>query len=255
MKIKSGYTLVYSSDTCVDDIFPIVKDYLQEMYDSKVKMAIVDRPSKERTIDEIIEFCRKYKKSDFCLDNDIFCIDFRIHPTDRYASLLFYTKNEIEENFSKGLQLFVGGQIPCKKLITATVYSFTYSYIQNEKVPENLTYYGVDLSKLVIKDLGYRKMIDTSNHPGRCYSRIGYIEEVCSEMYITRELCKRTGADYEQIKTTDWLKTDEVCEGVLHLVAWSEPFTSAEGEQAEVQNRLRKLLFPLSYDKKENWRL
>jgi len=98
------------------------------------------------------------------------------------------------------------------------------------------------------------KMIDTSNHPGRSYCRTGYVENISSEMYITREFCRRTGADYDQVKNTTWLKTDEVHENVLHLIAWPEPFTSPEGEQAAVQNRLRQLLYPLSFDKKENWR-
>jgi hypothetical protein len=138
-------------------------------------------------------------------------------------------------------------------LLSARSYSCAYNITQVCISKDLFEYWGLDYKHLTIIDYGHVTRIDTSKNPGRWYFRDGYKESISAEMYISREFCKRTGADFEQIKHTSWLKTEELTSDIIRFVAWPHPFNNDRGEQADVQNRLRKLLYPITYDKPEHW--
>jgi len=91
-------------------------------------------------------------------------------------------------------------------------------------------------------------IIDISHNPGRRVIRGPYVEAVAAEMWLGQGFWELTGADREAVKTCDFLKTEEQDYGVLNIKAGPRVFTSDEGEEAEIQNRMRRLLYPRSVD-------
>ena len=88
-----------------------------------------------------------------------------------------------------------------------------------------------------------QQVVDTSRNPGRRVLRQGYVEAIGHRMWLGPEYFARVpGADRDAIVNAGWLQVTEGDNGILEIVASDEPFTD-EGA-ADIQNRLRRLLFP-----------
>lgn len=83
---------------------------------------------------------------------------------------------------------------------------------------------------------------DLRKYPGWFVERDGYLEGVSAEMWLGEPFWRFAACSKENVLNADWLKVENRGSH-LHVVAWPEPFTSAEGEQGEIQRRLLKLLF------------
>jgi len=87
------------------------------------------------------------------------------------------------------------------------------------------------------------EIIDTSNNPGRWILREGYIESIGSVMWLSKELIKKLGVNLQDIIQCEFLKVKEMG-NIIKLQIMDECFTIAEGNEAVLQNKLRKLLYP-----------
>ena len=120
-----------------------------------------------------------------------------------------------------------------------------YQYMQNNDYPEVLDKYGIPHAHLPRKkNIAGQVILDTSHNPGRREIREGYEEAVAAMMWLGRPFWKLTGAGKREVMAQSWLTCRELPNGVLQVQAWPKPFTTAEGEEGEIQNRLRDLLFP-----------
>ena len=90
-------------------------------------------------------------------------------------------------------------------------------------------------------------IVDISGNPGRRILRDGYVEAIGHRMWLGPGFFRRVpGASREAVTSASWLKVAERPDGILELVAQEEPFVDAS--TADLQNRLRRLLFPTTAD-------
>lgn len=88
-----------------------------------------------------------------------------------------------------------------------------------------------------------RMIIDTSRNPGRYRFRQGYLEAVGSTMWLGDEFWKLVGEHRrDALLAADWAEVREVAPGILRIQVAPEPFV--DDSTAELQNRLRALLYP-----------
>lgn len=124
-----------------------------------------------------------------------------------------------------------------------------YDYWQNATDPLEYMTRGRSYAHLPMKsnDLPYpleQMIIDISQNPGRRVMRVGYVEAVGYVMWFGEPFWRITGTSKQKVISQDWLKCEDRPGGILRVQAAEQPFTSAEGEQGEIQRRLRQLLFP-----------
>ncbi len=81
--------------------------------------------------------------------------------------------------------------------------------------------------------------------PGYSNGRVGYIEGVSAEMWLGESLWRYVKCTKQALLEQDWLYCEDRASH-LYVRAWPEPFSSAEGEQGEIQRRLLGLLFGIS---------
>jgi len=134
-------------------------------------------------------------------------------------------------------------------LIQGWILDINYDYWQNAEDPLEYTTEGRSYAHLPMKSNGLpypleQMIIDTSQNPGRRVMRVGYVEAVGYVMWFGEPFWKITGTSKQKVISQDWLKCEERPVGILRVQAAEQPFTSAEGEQGEIQRRLRELLFP-----------
>jgi hypothetical protein len=127
----------------------------------------------------------------------------------------------------------------------AYIYDGHYLSCQRMDDPGWFEYNGLPCPDLPRKkNIAGQLVLDISQNPGRWHIRDGYEEAVGAMMWLGRPFWKLTGASKKEVIGQTWLKCHELPNGVLQVQAWPKPFTSAEGEEGEIQNRLRDLLFP-----------
>jgi hypothetical protein len=81
--------------------------------------------------------------------------------------------------------------------------------------------------------------------PGLSNDRNGYIEGVSAEMWFGETFWQHAKCAKADILKQDWLHCEERPTH-LYVRAWPKPFSSAEGEQGEIQRRLLDLLFGIN---------
>ncbi|MBL4614757.1 MAG: hypothetical protein JKY27_07785 [Magnetovibrio sp.] len=91
-------------------------------------------------------------------------------------------------------------------------------------------------------------IIAVEDNPGRYVVRNGFVEAVAAEMWLGPEFWARTGADRAEVLACEYLQVEEQDNDVLHLKAGPRSFTEETGPQAEIQHKMRRLLFPNSVD-------
>jgi hypothetical protein len=89
-----------------------------------------------------------------------------------------------------------------------------------------------------------RTVVDISGNPGRWSLRDGYIEAVGAEMWLGDAFWRITGKSKKAVESAKWLKVSRPSASVVHVRTFDRCFTSADGKEGELQDRLRALLFP-----------
>jgi hypothetical protein len=133
--------------------------------------------------------------------------------------------------------------------IHARVYDIEYEYWQNTSDPLQYESAGKAYSHLPMKSNGLpfpleKTIIDISNNPGRRVLRSGYIEAVGSIMWLGKEFWGLTNAKQKNICAQDWIACEALSASVILIKAAEPPFVQDEGEELNIQNKLRELLFP-----------
>ena len=87
-----------------------------------------------------------------------------------------------------------------------------------------------------------REVIDVSGNPGRRIFIEEYIEGVGSTMWIGERFWNISGQSKKDFLTQNKFSIEQN-ENYLKVTAYDKTFISSDGEEAIIQNRLRKLLF------------
>ncbi len=87
-------------------------------------------------------------------------------------------------------------------------------------------------------------IIDISGNPGRRLLRKGYYEAIGAVMWLGEPFWPVTGANKEGIISAPWLQVVHALPRVVRLDAAAQCFMTDEGPSAELQRKLRTLLFP-----------
>lgn len=133
-------------------------------------------------------------------------------------------------------------------LISARIFDPDYEHWQNAEDPILYDAVGRSMKGLPMRHNGLpppldKMIVDISGNPGRRILRDGHIESIGHRMWLGPEFFARVpGADRSAILAAPELRVTEPFEGVLEIAAQDAPFTDATA--AEVQDRLRRLLFP-----------
>jgi hypothetical protein len=80
---------------------------------------------------------------------------------------------------------------------------------------------------------------------GLSNDRDGYVEGVSAEMWLGDSFWQYAKCTKDDVLKQNWLHCEERPTH-LYVRAWPEPFSSAEGEQGEIQRRLLDLLFGIN---------
>lgn len=91
-------------------------------------------------------------------------------------------------------------------------------------------------------------IIDISGNPGRRLFRNGYYEIVAAQMWLGEPFWQLTGKSRAAVEQADWVKVSHPLPNVLKLEATQKCFTTDEGVEANLQRRLRSLLFGVPGD-------
>lgn len=86
-------------------------------------------------------------------------------------------------------------------------------------------------------------IVDTRVNPGHWRFKHGYIEGVAAQMWLGDAFFKAVNLEKSALNGVPWLEVNELANGVVHLKAYDTEFNSDQGEQRELQIKLRKLLF------------
>ena len=139
------------------------------------------------------------------------------------------------------------------ELISARVLDDEYEWWQIARDPDSYKLAGRSYEGLPMKwnnlpaPLGQYE-IDISTNPGRRVLCEGYVEALGATMWLGGLFTERTGCDLAAVEAADWLRTEWFPSGVLRIEAQRHCFQSEEGQEGELQNRLRALLFPRSHN-------
>jgi len=133
-------------------------------------------------------------------------------------------------------------------VVSARYVDSAYAFWQNAKDTIHYRTLGRSMEGLPMKSNGLpfpleQQVVDTSQNPGRRILRSGYVEAIGHRMWLGPEYFRRVpGADRDAVRNAAWLRVTETNDGLLEIVAADEPFT--ESTPQDVQDRLRRLLFP-----------
>lgn len=136
------------------------------------------------------------------------------------------------------LQAFLQGRL----------YDEEYEFWQNAKDPLEYEARNRPYDHLPRKSNGLpppleQMEIDTSANPGRRELHKGFIEAVGSPMWLSAALLELVDVSESDLRYQNWLRTERLPCGVWKLDVQGSPFTSGEGKQAQLQDRLRNFLF------------
>ena len=158
-------------------------------------------------------------------------------------------------------------------LVMGISFDTDYYRWQNEDSPEQYNLAGrshAHLPKYLDSTFPFdRTVIDTSVNAGhrsiRTFYKCGvqddlspqeckklppgdaYYEAVGAVMWLGESFFTRTGADESAVRAADWLEVTDFAPGILRVQAQETCFTSDTGPEAELQWRLRDLLFPRKF--------
>lgn len=133
--------------------------------------------------------------------------------------------------------------------VYAWKYDREYSFWQNNEEIESYRLNAKPYEHLPTKPSGVslpfaQIVIDTGKNPGRNVFKTGYVEAVGSTMWLGDEFFPLTGSNKDTVKSADWLQVSELKPGILKIQAQENCFTQSEGKEADLQYKLRDLLYP-----------
>ena len=166
-----------------------------------------------------------------------------IGPNTRYGRVLIVNLANSETE----AESWISELLSDKRFVQARLYDDEYNSIQNATDPYLYEVLGLPYEHLPVISNGRpfpleKQIIDISSHPGRHIGRVNYCEAVGSVMWLGELFWEVAGQNKEVVIQQDWLDV-EVFENYIKLKAQDHLFDSALGEQGELQNRLRTLLF------------
>lgn len=131
----------------------------------------------------------------------------------------------------------------------ARLYVTEYDFWQNAQDPLEYGTQGRSYEGLPMKSNGLpppleQMVIDTSRNPGRRLLRRGFVEAVGCPMWLGETFWSITGASREVVCAQKWLRCETWLGEVVRLRTADAPFTTAEGKAGELQEQLRRLLYP-----------
>lgn len=135
-------------------------------------------------------------------------------------------------------------------LVCGRLFDEEYDHWQNAEDPLEYEVAGRSMVGLPLKSNGLpapldQMIVDVSRNPGRRVLRTGYVEAIGHRMWLGAEFFRRVpGAAREAITAASWLQATELPGGTVELLAQEHPFR--DESTAELQDRLRALLFPKS---------
>lgn len=135
-------------------------------------------------------------------------------------------------------------------MITGRLFVPEYDDWQNAADPLLFKSAGKDIAELPMRSNGLpfpldQMIVDTSHNPGRRILRNGFIEALGHRMWLGAEFFRRVpGADRAAILAAEWLRPVQQPDGVVEITASDAPFH--DDSSAQLQERLRSLLFPMS---------
>jgi hypothetical protein len=170
---------------------------------------------------------------------------------DPNANLSFFALECNDPIINKNFEMWMDFYKNDKDFIMAWVADENYEHWQNAHDPLQYASVGRPYKHLpmVSNNLPYpltQMNIDTSKNPGRRIYKKGYIEAVGATMWLSQPFFKLTGADLETVRNTPWLNVTDASDTVIKIRAADHCFTSDEGEEGELQRKLRAILFPES---------
>jgi hypothetical protein len=208
-------------------------DQVAMFYDEKISLS------------KVVDAINRRKKSHFHIEFD----QATIHYSPIGNNELSFLGIEKCVADTKDAASWVNPFLIFDSFIHARVYDIEYEYWQNALDPLQYEAVGRSYSHLPMKsnELPFpleKTIIDISSNPGRRVLRAGYIEAVGSIMWLGKEFWRLTNAKQKNLCRQDWIACDELCTNVILIKAADTPFVIDQGEELDLQNKLRELLFP-----------
>lgn len=204
------------------------------------KYEIID---KLRTVDQIEVLLSKGES--FIIEDEIFSFSCSSPFAGKLQQLIITKKTNMQRHWDKWVKKLSEGNI----FVYAWRYDTEYIFWQNDTQIDTYQLMGKPYGHLPTRASGMplpcaQIEIDTSRNPGRNVFKTGYVEAVGSTMWLGEDFFALTGANKEAIEASGWLKTSELKPGILKIQAQEACFTQSEGIEAELQNKMRDLLYP-----------
>lgn len=204
------------------------------------KYKIVD---KLRTINQIEKALDKGES--FIIEDENFSFSLGSIGGNKIQQLIINQEKKVKVNWD----LWIKGLSNLGVFVYAWQMDREFFFWQNEEDLESYTSRKKPYEHLPTKESGDplplpQIIIDTSKNPGRNIFKIGYVEAVGSTMWLGDEFFSLTGASKEAVKSTDWLDVKELKPDILKIKAQEDCFTQFEGKEADLQNKMRDLLYP-----------
>lgn len=135
-----------------------------------------------------------------------------------------------------------------ESFIMAWVADVDYQFWQNA---EDLLQYrsvGRAWKHLPLKSNGLpppleQTIVDISHNPGRWAFRHGFIEAVGAVMWFGERFWQVNSASKQEVLSAPWLQCAEVVTGLMRVHAAEQCFSTDQGEEGNLQRKLRALLF------------
>ena len=190
---------------------------------------------------ELPDRIRSAQRRSFLLEVNSLEVRFAFLPNYDHACVII----EDTEDFTTDWLAYVNCFRSRTDLFSICTYDRRYECWQNMTDPRVLTNMGLPTDDLTIfhDEMFDIDQVDTTGNPGRRVLQHGYVEAIGAEMWL--------GAGYqhffpgvEQRLPDDWIAARN--DTTLHIVSYPTFFTQPHGEQREVQDTLRAVLFPPS---------
>lgn len=181
----------------------------------------------------------------FRINDQLFSFSLGSVGGDKIQQLIINQEQKVKVNWDFWIrQLSVFGIF-----VYAWKYDDDFSFWQNNNSIDSYKRHEKLYGHLPMKQSGQpfpceQIIIDTSKNPGRNIFKQGYVEAVGSTMWLGNEFFPLTGANKEAVKSINWLDVNELKPGILKIKAQENCFTQSEGTEADLQNKMRDLLYP-----------
>ena len=131
--------------------------------------------------------------------------------------------------------------------ISAWLVDRDYNLLQNHKKIYVFECEGLNHEALIKKSNGLpaplnRVIVDTTYHVGYWIFKMGYREAVASKMWLGNRFFDAVNLDKAKVMKCEWLQT-KIHGETLQIKAYGKPFDCDQGEQRDIQIKLRRLLF------------